>query len=269
LPTSSGTNYLKIQAFPLGVSGSYTLNYSHYSADAWDPSDDTGTNGTLLTLGEAAKIHEPHVLDQYDEFDWFAVNLSSGVVYRFESTGDADVYGELYSDVNASFEWDDDDSGEGFNFQLDYNVPASGTYYLRVGKFQSVANYDLLYYIPANDFDADQLLDSWEIQYFGDLTATPNGQSDSDSYSDFEEYIAGTDPTNAASFFTMTSWETGSFVVQWPSVESREYKVLWAENLTNSFQQLGPMINHPQNSYTDTTHNAEASGFYKVEVQLK
>jgi len=43
----------------------------------------------------------------------------------------------------------------------------------------------------------------------------------------------------------------------------------WEEGLTNGFEPLGPIIDHPQYSYTDTAHNAESSGFYKVEVQLK
>ncbi len=120
------------------------------------------------------------------------------------------------------------------------------------------------------DLDGDGMLDDWEIQYFLDGTnAMPNAHGDTDQFTNLEEYIAGTDPTNPASFFAVTNGSTGSFVVGWPSVATREYKVLWTESLTNSFQQLGSMIDHPQNSYTDTLHSAEASGFYKVEVRLK
>jgi len=85
-----------------------------------------------------------------------------------------------------------------------------------------------------------------------------------------EEYISGTDPTNGASFFAVTNGLAGgSFVVEWLSVPAREYAVLWAESLTNSFVPQDPVIEHPQNSYTDTAHNVDSSGFYKVEVQLK
>ena len=104
---------------------------------------------------------------------------------------------------------------------------------------------------------------------FGSTNAQPNAHGDADQFSNLEEYIAGTDPTNPASFFAATNWLDGSFILEWPSVSAREYKVLWAESLTNEFTQLGPVIDHPQNSYTDTLHSAESGGFYKVEVQLK
>ncbi|VGO21418.1 hypothetical protein [Pontiella sulfatireligans] len=42
----------------------------------------------------------------------------------------------------------------------------------------------------------------------------------------------------------------------------------WTDSLTNSFTELPPVVNYPQNSYTDSLHNAETAGFYKVEVEL-
>ncbi len=85
-----------------------------------------------------------------------------------------------------------------------------------------------------------------------------------------EEYISGTDPTNGASFFAVTNGLAGGSFVEWASVALREYKVLWAKSLTNSFVPQNPVIEHPQNSYTDTAHNADSSGgFYKIEVQLQ
>ena len=67
----------------------------------------------------------------------------------------------------------------------------------------------------------------------------------------------------------MTNYSAGSFVVGWPAAAGREYRVYWAQSLTNGFTQIGPVIDYPQNSYTDTAHNAESTGFYKVDVQLK
>lgn len=45
------------------------------------------------------------------------------------------------------------------------------------------------------DTDYDGLPDSWEIQYFGDLSQDGEGDFDGDSYTNLEEYVAGTDPT--------------------------------------------------------------------------
>jgi hypothetical protein len=58
-------------------------------------------------------------------------------------------------------------------------------------------------------------------------------------------------------------------VIEWTSVEDRSYSVGWAKTLTNGYQVLQNGIEYPQNSYTDTLHNAESTGFYQIEVQLK
>ena len=40
-----------------------------------------------------------------------------------------------------------------------------------------------------------------------------------------------------------------------------------ADSLTNSFSPVGPVMTHPQNSYTDAVPGS--ASFYKVEVQLQ
>ncbi len=52
------------------------------------------------------------------------------------------------------------------------------------------------------EFDTDNngLPDSWERTYFGGLGQDPNADSDGDGVSNLQEYLDGTNPTNAASF---------------------------------------------------------------------
>ena len=45
--------------------------------------------------------------------------------------------------------------------------------------------------------DGDNLPDSWEIEYFGDLDETDSGNPDSDGLTNLQEYQRGTDPTLA------------------------------------------------------------------------
>lgn len=101
----------------------------------------------------------------------------------------------------------------------------------------------------------------------------PNDQdvdTDEDGFTDMEEAIAGTDPDDSTSYFCITNIGlSSSFVLEWPCLTGRWYEVLWTPALTNSFQSLEDYIDHPQNSYTDTVHNAEPSGFYKVKVRMK
>lgn len=47
------------------------------------------------------------------------------------------------------------------------------------------------------DADGDGLLDSWEIQYFGNLSQSSTNDFDGDGISNWGEYLAGLDPTNS------------------------------------------------------------------------
>lgn len=88
------------------------------------------------------------------------------------------------------------------------------------------------------------------------------------------EFIAGTDPTNGASFFAAENAMaevdgTNCFIVEWVSIPDRYYSVLWSTNLISGFQLLESNISYPLNSYTDLLHNIESAGFYKVDVKIK
>ncbi|RKX44508.1 MAG: hypothetical protein DRP64_06405 [Verrucomicrobia bacterium] len=58
-------------------------------------------------------------------------------------------------------------------------------------------------------------------------------------------------------------------VIEWePSISNRLYTVNWNTNLvTGDFLPLETDIESPQNSYTDTVHEAENQCFYNVEIQ--
>ena len=125
----------------------------------------------------------------------------------------------------------------------------------------------------APDTDGDGIPDWWESLYFGGITnCLATGHADSDVHSNVEEYIAGTNPTNGASFLSITNCASmpSGFFIQWqPSVSDREYSVHRTNDLLGAFTSLVSGIEFPQNSYTDTVHGAEDSGFYKVKAKLK
>lgn len=61
------------------------------------------------------------------------------------------------------------------------------------------------------DTDHNGMSDWWELHYFGVLTGTaPDGDADHDGVSNLEEYLAGTNPTNANSYFHIVSLTLGS-----------------------------------------------------------
>ncbi len=123
------------------------------------------------------------------------------------------------------------------------------------------------------DTDGDTIPDAWELAYSGSITGmVASADLDGDRQSNIAEFIAGTNPTNAASLFQVSSQiETNGmhFVVEWTAVTGRVYSVLWTPALDQDFQPLETGIHYPQSSYTDTVHSAESGGYYRVVVVLE
>ncbi len=128
--------------------------------------------------------------------------------------------------------------------------------------------------VSAGDLDSDGLPDGWEAGYFGSINDPDAGRfddGDNDDCMNYEEQIAGTDPTNGNSRFEVSSFLNlpSGKTLNWEPVTGRVYSVLWTDTLTNSFSVLTNGIIHPQNSYTDTVHSADGEGFYSIDVKLE
>lgn len=82
--------------------------------------------------------------------------------------------------------------------------------------------------VDPGDDDSDGMVDSWEQDNFGSLTNAASGDVDADGFSNVEEFIAQTQPTNASSRFEATALTNGlsRFIVV-PSVTGRAYR-LWS-----------------------------------------
>jgi hypothetical protein len=120
--------------------------------------------------------------------------------------------------------------------------------------------------------DGSAVAEAWKQLYFGDPAAfSPLLDADGDGLNNQGEYIAGTNPQNSESRFSVKTVETddgNGFIISWDCVTGRVYSVYWKRGLGEGFQPLETGIHYPQNSYTDTVHHAESCGFYKVEVEL-
>ena len=123
------------------------------------------------------------------------------------------------------------------------------------------------------DRDHDGLPDFWEQRYFGDPTnALANADPDGDGQSNLQEYIAGTDPTNRASYFRVSPQSDGGkgSVLSWPSVTNRLYDIQFTTNLSNGFSEWLTNLpaTPPLNSFLDTQHTSQANAFYRVRARL-
>ncbi len=124
------------------------------------------------------------------------------------------------------------------------------------------------------DTDTNGLPDWWELQYIGHLTGTdPKADPDHDGMSNLAEWLAGTNPTNASSCLRLTallSNNTNAFVLSWPSVAGKYYRLERATNLLTGFNstvRTNIAATAPTNTETDTAVLPGNTRFYRVGVE--
>jgi len=149
----------------------------------------------------------------------------------------------------------------------------------------SVASMNLTVAAPA-DTNANGLPDAWEAA-FG--VSDPNSDDDGDGKSNLEEFLANTNPTNAASVIRIISEvraANGHTTITWASVGGVRYRVQYCDGTTNAglcgtftdivrplaVEMDGSTVGAPSTrSFTDDytlTGGAPASGrrFYRIKV---
>ena len=98
--------------------------------------------------------------------------------------------------------------------------------------------------------------------------------SDGNGLNNWQEYLAGTNPTNASSVFKITGGQVlpgGQFVLRWLSVSNRLYDVMRGTNLAAGAGAFVPVPGatnlagtSPQNTYTDSVSSVSTRAFYRV-----
>ncbi len=125
-------------------------------------------------------------------------------------------------------------------------------------------------------------LDGGEVSYatwaagidWGDADSSPDADPDGDGMTNFEEYLAGTDPLNANSVLRVSRLEPtdGGLRLTWQSVEGRLYVVQMALTLEDGFWPVTPQ---PVPGNEDETHyvvpfgdpDALREAFFRVIVK--
>lgn len=127
-----------------------------------------------------------------------------------------------------------------------------------------------------DDSNDDGIPDSYELQWglpVGSLAATSN--NDTDAYSNLEEYLANTDPTDGDDFLALDSMASTSnhFALGFTTRSNRNYFVWYSDLMVPSQWQLANPITDPiegtgqTNQFIDTAPNP-TSRFYRLEVKM-
>jgi len=128
------------------------------------------------------------------------------------------------------------------------------------------------------DSVGDGIADSWRAQYFGGDGTTTNAASaasadpDGDGFSNYQEYLAGTNPTNALSCFHILSIDaTPGQPVRFQSATNRTYTLYVRTNLLGGAWTAVPgQSNVPGTGGLMSLTNplsADTERFFRISVQ--
>lgn len=164
---STARYYFRVHHYTVGNNASYDLAYIETAGgggDAYEPNN-TGAEATAITLATpdatVVQTSTNHTLSVADTLDVFAITLTAGKTYNFNSlsTANGNLYAKLYSDVGlATLVMEDQGSSHSSNqFNLNYTAATTGTYYLAVNEESTgPGDYTLSFReIPAADIDGN------------------------------------------------------------------------------------------------------------------
>jgi hypothetical protein len=181
------------------------------------------------------------------------------------NSGATDVGGSTFTTVNRR--------NQAQTHQVEVQITGNTTFVLGFDQGTDLTQ-------PSADSDNDGLLDTWELENFGNLNRDGTGDADNDSLTDKQEYVLGSNPNNAASGFPQMSVEStnDTFRVRFPTVAGRRYTVLGRSSLTSGTWDPVTSIQDGQSNpvtgdgntktVTETGLGGTGARFYRVQVEL-
>lgn len=122
------------------------------------------------------------------------------------------------------------------------------------------------------DSDSDGTPDYWMVEHFGSVNgSTAGADSDGDGRTNLDEFVAGTDPKNAAERFAaeVAGVDAGNVAIRFESVAGRSYSIEFSETLgAGSWQTVRSGIEGDGNEKTIALERVAntSRGYYRVVV---
>ncbi|MFL9840415.1 M10 family metallopeptidase C-terminal domain-containing protein [Sphingomonas sp. ST-64] len=165
--TTTGTYYLDVGGFGDGETGDYSLFASN---GLWNPADavrDNASTGASVAVGGSTTV----TLNGLGDHDWYAVTLTAGQRYVFETSGATAVDTFLtIRDASGAGLGENDDGASGTFSRLVFTPTTSGTYYLDVSGWRESAQGSFTLSVgeapPLTAWTNDQIADQLTTGYW-------------------------------------------------------------------------------------------------------
>ena len=158
------------------------------------------------------------------------------------------------------------DANEGFLYIGDTSTPTTNIFTFTAANQYDTASVTFTNIIRRLDTDDDGIPDWWAIQHFGGATScNPNLDPDGDGFTNYQEYILGTDPNDADSFFELMS-EPGTapdeVYFTWPSATGTIFTLWRSTNILEGTNGFSPFMTNIVGDEITITNTLPTSFYY-------
>ena len=268
-PTYHGGTDKRLNAVLIGYGVTGTVYSTYYTTSAWNDSP----NGSGIKRWGSQKIDGP-VTEAYDLLSTTVGTVNVGLQMDFSQV-DTTTYeaGAGVYDSGAGTFVNDGGAWKlaGINTALYSGPNYTGMFAVSVPAYKTWVTNVMN---PTGDLNGNGIPNYWEEQY-GTITGlVASADNDVDGFSNLQEYIADTNPTNAASFFKINSFVAqADQTVMLLGSTVRQYQVFYttndlaATNLIWIAANTNKIWGAGTNSFITVTNTADKA-FYRLKVSL-